>query len=355
MKIWQRAVGAIFLSVLIASCAESPKRPPAGQASPLPTGQSTLALVKARGVVNCGVSKGLPGFSAPDGDGTWRGLDADFCRAIASAVFGDATKVAFKPVSTEQRFVALQSGEVDLLARNSVWTLSRDTQLGLDFPAVTFYDGQAFMVRRDSGIASVAQLTGATVCVQAGTTTEFQLGTYSIAHRLGLQAVAFRDTQQVISAYDEGRCVAYTADSSGLAAERTVLSDPTAHIILPGLISKEPISPVVRQGDNQWADIVRWTHFARLIAEEKGIDSAHADQARNSSRDFEVRLLFGVDGNMNEGLGLPRDWAYNIVKQVGNYAESFERNLGRATPLGMERGANTLWSKGGLQFAPPVR
>jgi general L-amino acid transport system substrate-binding protein len=355
MKTWQCAVGAILLSVAIASCAESPKRSPAGQSAPMLAGQSTLALVKARGVVNCGVNPGLAGFSAPDSDGVWRGLDADFCRAVASAVFGDATKVAFKPVSTEQRFVPLQSGEIDLLARNSVWTLSRDTQLGLDFPAVTFYDGQAFMVRRDSGIASIAQLIGATVCVQAGTTTELQLGTYSIAHGLGLQAVEFRDSQQVISAYDEGRCVAYTTDSSGLAAERTVLSDPTAHIILPGLISKEPIAPVVRHGDNQWADIVRWTHFVRLIAEEKGIDSAHADQARNTSQDFEVRRLFGVDGTMNEGLGLPRDWAYNIVKQVGNYAESFERNVGRATPLGMERGANALWSKGGLQFAPPVR
>ncbi len=359
MKMWRRAIGAALLSILIASCAGTANRSatsPAASPSARPAAaQSTLALVKARGVVNCGVSTGLAGFSWQDGTGAWRGLDADFCRAIASAIFGDATKVAFKPVSTEQRFVALQSGEIDLLARNSVWTLSRDGQLGLDFPAVTFYDGQGFMVRRDSGIKSIGQLKGATVCVQGGTTTEFQLGSYSNTHRLGLQAVTFRDTEPVLAAYDEGRCVAYTADSTALAAWRTALGDPAGHVILPGLISKEPIAPVVRQGDNQWADIVRWAHFARLIAEEKGVDSAHADQARNSSQDFELRRLFGVDGDMAQGLGLPRDWAYNIVKQVGNYAESFEGNVGSATPLGMERGANALWSKGGLQFAPPVR
>ena len=356
MRVWRRAIGGLLLGVLVASCADAPKRSTAvAPQSKSPIGASTLTAVKARGVVNCGVSTGVAGFSAQDSEGTWRGLDVDLCRAVASAIFGDATKVAFRSVSTEQRFVALQSGEVDLLARNSVWTLSRDTQLGLDFPAVTFYDGQAVMVRRDRGIGTLAELTGATVCVQAGTTTEFQIGVYSLAHGLGIRPLTFTDSQQVIDAYDEGRCVAYTSDSSALAAGRLGLSDPAAHIILPGLISKEPVAPVVRQGDNQWADIVRWAHFARLIAEEKGIDSRNVDAVQTSSAEFDVRLLLGVDGNMGEGLGLSRDWAYNIVKQVGNYAESFERNVGQSTPLGMARGANALWNKGGLQFAPPVR
>lgn len=356
MEAWWRAIGGLLLSVLAASCAGAPHRPmPAAPQLKAPTAASTLATVKARGAVNCGVSTGVAGFSAQDGDGTWRGIDVDLCRAVASAVLGDATKVAFKPVSTAQRFVALQSGGIDLLARNSVWTLARDTQLGLDFPTVTFYDGQAVMVRRDSGIGSLAELAGATVCVQAGTTTEYQIGVYSMAHGLDLQTVTFHDHQQVIAAYDEGRCIAYTSDGSSLAAWRLALADPAAHVILPGLISKEPIAPVVRQGDSQWTDIVRWTHFARLIAEEEGIDSRNVDSIRNSSTDFEARRLLGIDGSMGEGLGLPRDWAYTIIKQVGNYAESFERNVGRLTPLDMARGANALWNEGGLQFAPPLR
>jgi general L-amino acid transport system substrate-binding protein len=351
-----RAVSVIFLSMLVGSCAGSQTQTAARSPSAKAIAKEpTLAVVKARGAVNCGVSTGVAGFSAPDASGTWRGLDVDLCRSLASAIFGDATKVTFVPVSAEQRFVALQSGEVDLLARNSVWTLSRDSQLGLDFPAVTFYDGQAVMVRRDSGIDTLAELAGATVCVQARTITEYQIGAYSIAHGLGLQAVAFSDAQQVVSAYDEGRCVAYSADSSALAGERMILSDPTAHVILPGLISKEPVAPVVRQGDNQWADIVRWAHFARLVAEEEGIESGNVDSVRSSSTDLEVRRLLGVDDNLGQGLGLPRDWAFNVIKQVGNYAESFERNVGQSTPLGMARGANALWSKGGLQFAPPVR
>lgn len=359
MKSWWSALGAVLLSALVGACAQSsgpsqgrPTAPPPGA---LLGGQSTLAQVKARGTLNCGVNTGLAGFGAQDANGVWRGFDVDFCRAVASAIFGDANKVTFKPVTAEQRFVALQSDEIDLLARNSVWTLSRDTQLGLDFPAVTFYDGQGFMVRRDSGISSIAELKGATVCVQAGTTGEWALGKFDKLHQLALQAVAFHETQQAVSAYDAGRCVAYSSDASGLAAWRTALGDPTAHVILPFLITKEPVGPVVRQGDNQWSDIIRWTHFAMLIAEERGIDSANAEEARNSSQDFEVRLLFGMAGNMNDGLGLPRDCAYNVIRQVGNYAESFERNLGRMTPLAMERGANALWNKGGLQFAPPVR
>lgn len=354
MGVYWRIVSVIFLSVFVASCAGSQSRtvsPSAKSAAKEPT----LAIVKARGTVNCGVSTGVAGFSAPDASGTWRGLDVDLCRSLASAIFGDAAKVTFVPVSVEQRFVALQSGEVDLLARNTVWTLLRDGLSRLDFPVVTFYDGQGFMVRRDSGIGSISQLTGATVCVQRGTTTEFQVGAFSIAHGLGLQAVPLGETRQVVAAYDEGRCVAYSADSSALAAERMFLSDPTAHIILAGLISKEPVAPVVRQGDNQWADIVRWAHFARLIAEEKGIEAGNVDSVRNSSTDLEVRRLLGVDGNVGEGLGLSHDWAYNIIKQVGNYAESFERNVGGLTPLGMARGANALWNNGGLQFAPPVR
>jgi general L-amino acid transport system substrate-binding protein len=352
----RRAVSVIFLSVFVGSCAGAHTQ----TATQSPSVKSvadepTLAVVKARGAVNCGVSTGVAGFSAMDDSGSWRGLDVDLCRSLASAIFGDATKVTFVPVSTEQRFAVLQSGEIDLLARNTVWTMRRDGLSRLDFPTVTFYDGQGFMVRRDSGISNISQLTGATVCVQRGTTTEFQVGAYSIAHGLGLQAVAFSDAQQVVSAYDGRRCVAYSADSSALAGERLILSDPAAHVVLPGLISKEPVAPVVRQDDSQWADVVRWVHFARLAAEEEGIESGNVDSARNSSTDPEIRRLLGVDDNLGEGLGLPRDWAFNVIKQVGNYAESFERNVGRSTPLGMARGANALWNKGGLQFAPPMR
>jgi general L-amino acid transport system substrate-binding protein len=322
---------------------------------------STLESVKAAGKVKCGVNTGLAGFAAPNDQGVWAGLDIDLCRAVAAAVLGDATKVEYKPLNAEQRFTALQSGEVDLLARNSTWTLSRDSQLGLDFVAVNYYDGQGFMVRKDLGVTSAKELKGATVCVQEGTTTEKNLGDFDKANSLGMQPVKFKESDQARSAYDEGRCDAYTTDASGLAAERTGLKSPADNVILPEIISKEPLGPVVRHGDSQWADIVRWSHFAMIIGEEKGITSANVDEvkAKNADgaegADAETQRFLGITDKMGEGLGVGNDWAYNILKQVGNYGEAFERNVGKNTPLGLERGLNALWTQGGLQYAPPVR
>jgi general L-amino acid transport system substrate-binding protein len=322
---------------------------------------STLESVKAAGKLKCGVTTGLAGFGAPNDKGEWAGLDIDLCKGIAAAIFGDPSKVEYKPLSAEQRFTALQSGEVDVLARNSTWTLSRDSQLALDFVAVNYYDGQGFMVRKDLGISSAKELKGATVCVQEGTTTEKNLGDFDKANSLGMQPVKFKESDQARSAYDEGRCDAYTTDASGLAAERTGLKSPADNVILPEIISKEPLGPVVRHGDSQWADIVRWSHFAMIIGEEKGITSANVDdvKAKNAEgaegADAETQRFLGITDKMGEGLGIGNDWAYNILKQVGNYGEAFERNVGKNTPLGLERGLNALWTQGGLQYAPPVR
>jgi general L-amino acid transport system substrate-binding protein len=314
-----------------------------------------LDKVKAAGKVTCGVNTGLAGFAAPNDQGVWAGLDIDLCRAVAAAVFGDATKVEYKPLNAEQRFTALQSGEVDMLSRNSTWTLSRDSQLGLDFVTVNYYDGQGFMVRKDLGVASAKELKGATVCVQEGTTTEKNLGDFDRANSLGMQPVKFKENEQARGAYDEGRCDAYTTDASGLAAERTTLKDPSEHIILPEIISKEPLGPVVRHGDNAWGDIVRWTHNATLIAEEKGITQANIAEVMGSATDPETRRFLGLEDKMGEGLGLSNDWAVNIIKAVGNYGEIFERNIGLKTPLALARGLNDLWTRGGLQYSPPAR
>jgi general L-amino acid transport system substrate-binding protein len=322
---------------------------------------STLESVKAAGKVKCGVNSGLAGFAAPNDQGVWAGLDVDLCKAIAAATLGDSSKVEYKPTNSEQRFPALQSGEVDVLSRNTTWTLSRDSQLGFDFRAVNYYDGQGFMVRKDLGVSSAKELKGASVCVEEGTTTEKNLGDFDRTNSLGTQPVKFKENDQSRAAYDEGRCDAYTTDASGLAAQRTGLKEPDAHIILPEIISKEPLGPAVRHGDSQWADIVTWTHYAMLIAEEKGITSANIDEvkAKNAEgtdgADAEIQRLLGITDKMGEGMGLSSDWAYNIIKQVGNYGESFERNVGKDTPLGLERGLNALWTQGGLQYAPPVR
>ena len=332
----------------------------AGMATAASAGE-VLDKVKAAGKVTCGVNTGLAGFAAPNDQGVWAGLDIDLCRAVAAAVFGDSNKVEYKPLNAEQRFTALQSGEVDMLSRNSTWTMSRDSQLGLDFVAVNYYDGQGFMVRKDLGVGSAKDLKGATVCVQEGTTTEKNLGDFDKANGLGMQPVKFKESDQARAAYDEGRCDAYTTDASGLAAERTGLKDPAAHVILPEIISKEPLGPVVRHGDNQWGDIVRWSHYAMLIGEEKGITSANIDEVKAANAegaagaDAETQRMLGITDKMGEGLGVPNDWAYNILKQVGNYSEAFERNVGKNTPLGLDRGLNALWTQGGLQYAPPVR
>jgi general L-amino acid transport system substrate-binding protein len=321
---------------------------------------TTLEDVQARGTLNCGVTTGLAGFAAPDDAGVWTGLDVDMCRAVAAAVLGDSEAVKYVPTTAKERFTALQSGEVDLLARNTTWTFSRDVQLGFEFVGINYYDGQGFMVRKDLGVTSALELNGASVCVQTGTTTELNMADYFRANNMELNSVVFEKNEEARQAYDEGRCDAYTTDASGLAAERSVLADPSAHIILPEIISKEPLGPLVRHGDNQWGDIVRWTLNSMIIAEEFGVTSENVDEMKSSDNP-EVQRLLGVEvveegqSRMGSMLGLSDEWAYNIISQVGNYGESFEANVGVKTPLGLARGLNQLWSKGGLMYAPPMR
>jgi len=315
----------------------------------------TLGDVQARGTLNCGVTTGLAGFAAPDDQGNWTGLDVDMCKAVAAAVLGDPSKVKYVPTNAKERFTALQSGEIDLLARNTTWTFSRDTDLGFDFVGVNYYDGQGFMVRTSLNVKSALELSGASVCVQTGTTTELNLGDYFRANSLELKPVVFEKNEEARQAYDDGRCDAYTTDASGLAAERSVLAQPGDHIILPEIISKEPLGPLVRHGDNRWGDIVRWSLNAMIIAEEFGVTQANLDEQKASSQNPEVRRLLGVEGEMGKMTGLANEWAYNIIKAVGNYGESFERNVGLKTPLQLARGLNDLWSRGGLLYAPPIR
>jgi len=310
--------------------------------------------VKDRGMLNCGANGTLAGFGLPDAQGKWTGLDVDFCRAIAAAVLNDANKVKFVPLSAKDRFTALQSGEVDVLARNTTWTSSRDTSLGLNFVGVNYYDGQGFMVRTALKVNSALELNGAAVCVQQGTTTELNLADYFGAHKMQLKTVTSATANEAVKAYDAGRCDAYTTDASGLYAERLRLANPSDHIILPEIISKEPLGPAVRHGDDQWFDIVKWTLFAMLDAEELNISSKTLDDAMKSTNP-EIKRFVGTEGNYGEQLGLTKDWAARIIKQVGNYGESFERNVGQGSPLKIERGLNKLWTKGGIQYAPPVR
>jgi general L-amino acid transport system substrate-binding protein len=314
----------------------------------------TLDTVKQRGELICGSNSGLAGFGVPNDKGEWSGLDVDFCRAVAAAVLGDPTKVKFVPLSAKDRFTALQAGEVDLLVRNSTWTISRDTSLGLDFVAVNYYDGQGFMIRKSMKVASAMELSGASVCTQQGTTTELNLADFFRANNMQYQVVSFATADETIKAYDAGRCDAFTTDASGLYAERLRLTAPDDHIVLPEIISKEPLGPVVRHGDNQWGDIVRWTHYAMLTAEELGVTQANVDDMLKSEKP-DVKRLLGTEGEFGKGLGIENDWAVKIIKAVGNYAESFERNVGQASPLKIARGQNAEWSKGGLQYAPPIR
>jgi general L-amino acid transport system substrate-binding protein len=314
----------------------------------------TLAAVKERGELICGANGTLAGFGLPDPQGNWTGFDVDFCRAIAAAIFNDPTKVKFVPLTAKDRFTALQSGEIDVLSRNTTWTLSRDTSLGLDFPAITFFDGQGFMVRRALKLSSALELNDASVCVQQGTTSELNLADYFRTNHMGLKTVTFATGEEALKAYESGRCDAYTTDSSGLYGERQKLPDPSAHVVLPEIISKEPLSPAVRQGDNQWTDIVRWAHYVMLDAEELGVNKANVDEKLKSD-DPETRRLLGVEGQYGEALGLTNDWAYRIIKHVGNYGEVFERSVGQGSPLKIVRGLNALWTKGGLQYGPPIR
>ncbi|GJL82211.1 MAG: amino acid ABC transporter substrate-binding protein [marine bacterium B5-7] len=314
---------------------------------------ATLDDVKANGAVTCGVSQGLPGFSNPDDQGNWSGLDVDTCRAVAAAVFGDATKANFKPLSAKTRFTALTSGEIDMLPRNTTETLSRDAQHG-NFPGVNYYDGQGFMVRKDLGVSSAKELGGAAVCTNTGTTTELNVADYFRSLGLEYTVVAFEKADEVVAAYDAGRCDVYTTDQSGIAAQRTKLADPSAHVILPEIISKEPLGPMVRHGDDQWFDIVKWSLNCMVDAEELGISSANIDEMKGSDNPGIQRIL-GESGDLGQLLGLPNEFCYSIVKQVGNYGESFDRNVGPDTPLGLSRGLNALWKDGGIMYAAPFR
>ncbi len=314
----------------------------------------TLETVKERGAVQCGVSDGLPGFSATDSDGRWQGIDADFCRAVAAAVLGDAEKVNFVSLTATERFTALQSGEIDVLSRNTTWTLTRDASLGLNFAGVTYYDGQGFLVKKDLGVSSALELDGASVCISSGTTTELNLADYFRFKGMSYEPVLYDTADQTAQGFEAGRCDILTSDQSQLYALRLQLSDPDGAMVLPEVISKEPLGPVVRQGDDVWFNIVKWTLSAQLNAEELGVTSANAEEMKASDNPSIQRLL-GTSGNMGELLQLSNDWAYNIVKQVGNYGEVFDRTVGTGSPLNIERGQNALWSEGGLQYAPPVR
>ncbi len=315
---------------------------------------ATLDDVMKKGFIQCGVSQGLPGFSNPDEKGNWTGIDIDVCRAVAAAVFGDANQVKYTPLSAKVRFTALQSGEIDILSRNTTWTLTRDTSLGLNFAGVNYYDGQGFMVPKKLGVKSAKELDGAAVCTNLGTTTELNMSDYFAANKMKYTPVVFEKADEVVAAYDAGRCDVYTTDRSGLAAQRLKMKDPDAHTVLPETISKEPLGPVVRHGDDQWLDIVKWTLFAMVEAEEQGITSKNVDDKLKSDNPATKRLL-GVEGDMGEKLGLSNKWIYNIVKQVGNYGESFDKHVGPNTPLKLTRGVNALWNKGGLMYPMPIR
>ncbi|WP_334128894.1 amino acid ABC transporter substrate-binding protein [Sneathiella sp.] len=316
---------------------------------------ATLDDVKAKGFIQCGVTTGLAGFAAPNNAGQWEGFDVDFCRAMAAAIFADPEKVKYTPTTAKERFTALQSGEIDVLARNTTWTFSRDVNLGFEFVGVNYYDGQGFMVKKALGVKSGLELDGARVCVQSGTTTELNLADYFNANNMKLETVVFDTADEVREAYLKDTCDVYTTDQSGLYAQRAVIANPDEHIILPEVISKEPLGPLVRHGDNQWGDIARWTLNAMIESEELNINSGNVDQLKAESPNPSVQRILGVNGDLGQALGLTNDWAYNIIKMVGNYGEVFERNLGQGTSLAIERGLNAQWNKGGILYAPPLR
>ena len=315
---------------------------------------ATFDAVKKKGFVQCGVSTGLPGFSAADDKGNWKGIDVDVCRAIAAAMFGDANKIKYSPLNAKERLTALQSGEIDVLSRNTTWTFTRDTSLGLNFAGVNYYDGQGFMVTKKVKINSAKKLDGAAICIQAGTTTELNVADYFRANKMKYKAITYDTSDETVKAFEAGRCDVLTSDASQLYALRIKLADPAGAIVLPEIISKEPLGPVVRQGDDEWFNLVRWSLFAQINAEESGVTMANVDQMK-SSADPNIKRLLGIEGVKGEMLGVKDDWAYQIIKQVGNYGEMFERNVGSGSPLGIARGQNALWTDGGLQYAPPIR
>jgi len=338
-----KALTSIALGVAVASIAAT------GAAA-----QATLDSVKQKGVLACGSSIGFPGFGMPDAQGNWTGLDVDFCRAMAAAIFNDPTKVRFIPLSARDRFTALQSGQVDVLARNSTATMSRDTQLGLEFPAINYFDGQGFMVRKKPSVSSAKELNGKSICTQQDTTTVLTLADYFRTNTMKYEAITFATADEAKKAYETGRCDAFTTDLSGLYSSRLQLANPDDHLVLPEVISKEPLAIATRQGDAQWSDIVRWTHAAMLNAEEFGVTKANVDQVKNADNP-EIRRLLGTEGKFGETIGLTNDWVARIVKHVGNYGESFERTVGEGSLLKIKRGQNALWTKGGLQYGLPIR
>ena len=320
----------------------------AGAASP------TLDAVKQRGRLVCGVNVGLAGFAAPDDRGVWKGFEVDFCRAVSAAVFGDPDRVTYKPLTGKTRFPALQSGEIDLLSRVTTWTFKRDVNLGFEFVGVNFFDGQGFLVHRDLGVTSALELDGASVCIQTGTTTELNVADFFRSNDMKFKSVVVEDAAEARQNYAANRCDVYTTDRSGLAAQRSVLADPDAHVILPEIVSKEPFSPAVRHGDSAWGDIARWVRNALVAAEELGVTRANVDGMK-TARNPEIRRLLGREGDFGAMLGLPRGWAANVIGAVGNYGEIYERHVGPKTPIGLKRGFNRLWSEGGLLYAPPFR
>jgi general L-amino acid transport system substrate-binding protein len=334
----KRIIGVLAVSAAVVLC---------GQAS-----AQTLKAVKDRGSLVCGVSQGLPGFSNPDDKGNWTGLDVDFCRALAAAIFNDPAKVKFTPLSAKDRFEPLKSGQIDILSRNTTWTSSRDAIF--NFVGVMYYDGQGFMVRKALKVNSALELNGASICTQTGTTTELNLADYFRANNMKYEVVAFGTADETVKAYESGRCDAFTTDVSQLYSEKLKLTNPNDHVILPEVISKEPLGPLVRHGDDQWFDIAKWVLFAMLSAEELGISSKNIKEALKSKQP-EIRRLLGVEGTYGVQLGLTRDWVVRIVRHVGNYGEVFERNIGTGSKLGISRGLNRLWTKGGIQYAPPIR
>jgi general L-amino acid transport system substrate-binding protein len=363
-----RRLAAAGLAILILSACDGGSKPPA---TPAPAGQATttdaprykatsskvLAAVRKRGYVACGVNPGLPGFAYPDFRGAWRGFDVDFCRAVAAAVLGDANKVRFTPIASPNRFSALQRGQIDILSRNTSWSFSRDAGLGLDFAATTYFDGQGFLAPKALGLSSAQELSGARICVQAGTASQDNLADYFHARGLNYRPVVAASEAEARRLYQSGACDVFTADVSALAGSRSVLDNPGAHVILPDVISKEPLGPVVRQNDPVWADIVRWTVYATILGEELGLTSKTVGQARETASDPQTRRLLGVEGDYGALLGLKRDWAFQVIRQVGAYHEIFRRDVGADSPLKLDRGLNALWSapKPGILYAPPLR
>lgn len=322
--------------------------------APSAQGENTLEKVKKSGVISCGVGTGLPGFSNPNSNGAWEGIDVEFCQAMAAAVLGDKDKVKYVPLTAKERFTALQSGEIDILSRNTTWTLQRDGTLGLNFVGVNYYDGQGFMVKKDLGVKSALELDGASVCVQSGTTTELNLSDYFRSNGMSFKPVVYDTYDATVKGFESGRCDTLTTDQSGLYASRIKLADPDSAVVLPEIISKEPLGPVVRQGDDNWFNIAKWTLNTMINGEEFGITSANVDEMVNS-KDPNIRRILGQDGPKGKGLGLNDDWGYQIIKQVGNYDESFQRTVGADSPLQISRGVNALWSEGGILYAPPIR